>query len=158
MTIKVAVDTGLELVRQIEEMEERLKVCEAVLRAAAIEGPVVDLEDPERDGRQYLAVGSSGATVPVVVTADAVIQTFPQNSPAHAKIEAASFGSLLAFYTPLTTWKCQARSGKAFRRDALEMLGAERAAAFVNAALARDKYGNPKNQVRVEWDRAEDAQ
>lgn len=152
MTTKQAVDRGLELQVAIAALEAEAKVCDEVLKAAALQGEQVELVDAEREGRQYLARGSS-AVVPVVLTSDLVMQSFGDGSPAHARLEAAAGDRLSRFYRAVTTWKLLCRGGMALRREAAAELG-DRAPEFVAAAVVRDKYGVPRSMIKVEWDRA----
>mgnify|MGYP005851966063 CR=1 FL=1 len=156
MTTKQAVDRGLELRREIASLEAEAKVCDEVLRAAALQGEQVELVDADREGRQFFARGSS-AVVPVVLTSDLIMQSFADGSPAHARLEAAAGDRLGKFYRAVTTWKLLARSGKALRMEAALELG-DRAAEFVAAAVVRDKYGVPRSNIKVEWERAEEVQ
>lgn len=152
MNLAPTVDRGLEIRAQIEALKEELEIIESTLELAARKGEQIDLEDPDREGRQFLARGTE-AIVPVVLTADIIQATFADGSPAHAKIADAALGKLPEFYRPTTTWKLLAKSGKAFRIEAAAILGAA-APALITAASARDKNGTPKSQIKVEWDRA----
>lgn len=147
------VDRGLVLRAEIAEREAELKAIEERLKAAALRGEQIELNDPEREGRQWLAEGSA-AVVPVVLTSDLLMQSFADGSPAHARVEAAAGGRLDEFYRPVKTWKMLAANGKAFRREAAGLLGPQAGAELVSACVLRDKYGVPRSTVKVEWDRA----
>jgi hypothetical protein len=151
--VRKAVDRGLEIRAQIEALEAEMGEIESTLRAAGLAGEQVELNDTERDGRQFLA-GGTVHIVPVVFTSDLVAQSFQDGSAVHLRAQDAAAGLLTEFYRPVTTWKMLARTGKAFRRDAAALLS-EKAPAFVSACLQRDKNGIPKSQIKVEWDRAE---
>lgn len=154
MNLAPTVDRGLEIRDQIEQLKEELSLIESTLELAARKGEQIDLEDPDREGRQFLARGTE-AIVPVVLTADIIQGTFADGSQAHTKIATAAVGRLAEFYWPTTTWKLLAKSGKAFRIEAAAILGAA-APALITAAIARDKNGIPKSQIKVEWNRAEE--
>jgi len=155
MTNKQAVDRGLAIIDEMDALSDELKKIETQLREAALTGEQIDLEDAERDGKQFLARGSAHI-VPVVLTADLVVASFKDASPVHARLEGIAGRDMLkAFFRPETTWKGMCKSGKAFRREAAALLE-NQAAAFVDAALARDKYGIPKSQIKIEWDRKEE--
>ena len=154
MTTQAAVDRGLEIVAKVSELKEEFKAIEETLRAAALAGDQVDLVDPEREGKQFIAGGTT-KTVPVVITADMIVQSFTDGTPVHARMEAVAGDKLPLFYHKKTTWEILAKSGKAFRLEAAGILE-EKAPAFITASLARDKLGIAKNQIKVEWDRAED--
>jgi len=153
-TLAKSVDRGLEIRAQIQELEDELATIEECLRHAALAGDQVELEDPDREGRQFLARGTESA-VPVVLTADMVAQTFADGSKTHVRLAEVAGETLGKFYRAVTTWKILAKTGKAFRLEASAILG-DLAPEFITAALARDKNGIPKSQIKVEWDRAED--
>ena len=154
MSIRADVDRGLEIVETMDKLKEELKEIEGRLVKAGMLGKQVDLEDAEREGKQYLANGSK-AIVPVVFTADMIIKSFLAQSAQHLKILGACVpGNLEHFYHPKITFESLHDSGKAFRRVAAEVLGAE-APAFVSACVARGKNGIPKSQIKVEWNRAD---
>ncbi len=153
-TLQKSVDRGLEIRAQIQCLQDELSTIEKCLRHSALAGEQVELEDPDREGRQFLARGTE-STVPVVLTADMVAQTFADGSKTHARLAEVAGEKLGQFYRAVTTWKILSKTGKAFRLEACAILGNE-APAFITAALARDKNGIPKSQIKVEWDRAED--
>jgi len=153
-TLSKSVDRGLEIRALMQELKDELDTIEECLRHAALAGEQVELEDPDREGRQFLARGTE-STVPVVLTADMVAQTFADGSKTHARLAEVAGEKLGQFYRAVTTWKILSKTGKAFRLEAMAILGNE-APAFITAALARDKNGIPKSQIKVEWDRAED--
>jgi hypothetical protein len=153
-SLKDAVDRGLALVAQIAELQDELAEIEAVLEKAALAGEQIELEDEERDGRQFLARGSR-LVVPVVITADMLTKSFGADSHIHEKIAAVAGDKLRQFFRPQTTWKTLFDSGKIFRRKAREILGDDAAPAFITACVARDKNGIAKNAIKIEWKRAE---
>lgn len=154
MTTPQAVDRGLEIRAQIAELEDQLSIIEEHLRQAALQGEQVELQDPDREGRQWIAHGTE-TTVPVVLTADLITQSFQDGSILHARLEGMANGKLPLLYRPVTTWKILPKTGKAFRIEAAALLG-ETAPAFISAATIRDKTGIPKSQIKVEWNRAEE--
>jgi hypothetical protein len=154
MTTQEAVDRGLEIVAKVDELKNEFKTIVETLCAAALDGDQVDLVDPEREGKQFIATGTA-KTVPVVITADMIVQSFTDGTPVHARMEAVAGDKLPLFYQKKTTWEILAKSGKAFRLEAAGLLE-EKAPAFITAALSRDKLGIPKNQIKIEWERAED--
>lgn len=153
MSVRADVDRGLEIVTAMDRLEKELKQIEMRITKAGLEGEQIDLVDPDRDGKQFLARGSD-QIVPVVFTADLLTKSFADNSPKHRMIEAASDGCLAQFFAPQTTWSTLFESGKAFRMRVAETL-AQSGPMFVTACVARDKYGIPKSQIKVEWDRAD---
>lgn len=148
------IDDGLAIVNQIAQLETQLKSIELQIEQAALHGEQRDLNDPDRDGKQFLAAGTD-QTVPVVLTSDIITQSFGEGTVIHARAEAIIGAERLReFYRPVTAWRLVARSGKAFRREAAGILGPEKAGDFVAAVIARDRYGVPKSQIRIEWKRS----
>lgn len=154
MSLRADVDRGLAIVATMETLKKELKAIHDRLGAAALTGVQVDLVDPEREGKQFLAPGTD-RVVPVVLTADSVIQQFLKDSKAHKTISEVAGGKLTEFYLPKVTYEAVFASGKLLRSRAAEIFGLEDAPAFVSACLARDKHGIPKSSIKVEWDRAE---
>jgi len=147
------VDRGLQLYRQIEDAKKELKRIEEALKAHALTGDQQPLNDPDRDGRQYLAQGTS-ETVPIILTADILYQSFADGSTIHQAAAAIAGDDLITLYRPITTWKMLAKTGKAFRAEAHAQLHPTCAAKLITALTTRDKDGIPKSQIRTEWDRA----
>lgn len=157
MSVADDVDRGLFIKSRIAELALELAAIEDRLVKAGLAGDQVELTDPEREGRQWLAHGSQ-QIVPVVFTADLLVKSFQVGTDVHHQI--------LRSLTPYNTWRlrdffrstrvCKTlfESGKTFRAKAVEILGKESAPAFISACLSRDKEGTPKNQIRIEWDRA----
>ena len=154
MNIKTLVDRGLQLRALADGIKVELEEIEQQIIDIAQQGEQIPLVDEEREGKQYLAVGTA-ATIPVIFTADKIIASFKDRSAVHGKIVLAAGEHLEAFYKSQTTWECLAKSGKAFRKLAGDILGA-RGPALVTACLARDKYGIPKSDIKIEWERAKE--
>lgn len=143
------VDRGLEIRAQIERLEVELEKIEEKLRKAGLEGEQQDLKDADREGRRFLARGSA-FVVPVVFTADKLMQTFKKSSAAHTQIQTIAGDLFSRFYTLTQTYETLCKDGKQFRAQANELLG-PKAPAFITACLAKDKHGIPKSDVKVEW-------
>lgn len=152
-TITTLVDHGLTLHRRIAADTAALKKIVSQLEAAALTGEQQPLNDPDRDGRQYLAIGTN-ETVPIILTADILAQTFADGSAIHKSATYIVGDDLRLFYRPITTWKMLAKSGKAFRQEAHDQLAPDQAVHLITAVTARDKDGVPKSTIRTEWDRA----
>lgn len=155
MSVTSDVDRGLAIKEQIAALALELAEIEDRLVKAGLEGDQVELEDPEREGRQWLARGTS-RIVPVVFTADLLVKSFANGSVVHGKIQAAlGERPIGSFFRRVSGFATQFESGKQFRAHAAELLGDE-APKFISVCLSRDKEGTPKSQIRVEWQRAED--
>lgn len=151
--ISADVDRGLYLLARIDALKAELAQIEARLEKAGLEGDQIELVDPEREGRQFLAKGSE-AIVPVVFTADLLVKSFSDGSDTALKIsQSLRDHSLGRFFRRVVTWKALIDSGKQFRKEASEWLGPD-APQFISACLQRDKHGIPKSQVKIEWSRA----
>lgn len=154
--IAALVDRGRALHGQIDSLKGELKEIEEALCAAALRrsDEHEPLADAEREGRQWIAHGTSHA-VPVIMTADKLVQSFAADSPKHQELNLLLGDARLRFFfTPKTTWGTMQDDGKKFRRLLSERLPADLAAKTLTACLARDKHGIPKSDVYPDWDRA----
>lgn len=153
--IATDVDRGLYLIGRIDAFKKELEQIEARLEKAGLEGDQIELVDPEREGRQFLAKGSE-AIVPVVFTADLLIKSFAEDSETKQRVLSALPGAMAfnGFFRRIVTFKAMIDSGKQFRKEAAEILG-DAAPAFISACLQRDKRGVPRSQTKIEWNRAE---
>ena len=148
-SVRQDVDRGLEIRDQMEKLKIELKDIETRLQHAALHGEQVDLQDAEREGRQYLATGTE-RIVPVILTADMIVGEFAAKSERHNLIAVAALGKLNEFYKPVNKFENRFDSGKKFRARASELLD-KLAPAFITACLARDKSGIPKSAIKVTW-------
>lgn len=153
--IRADVDRGLQIVGELKMLQDELDLIETRLEAAGLEGEQVELNDPDREGRQYLARGSA-AVVPVVFTADLIVGQFQVDSDVHRRIVLAIPAGhyLRDFFRSVRVFKTLFDSGKQFRAKAAELLG-DGAPAFISACLQRDKNNIPKSKVVIDWQRAE---
>lgn len=155
MSVATDVDRGLAIKATIASLALELAAIEDRLVKAGLEGDQVELIDPEREGRQWLARGTQ-KIVPVVFTADLLVKSFANGSVVHGKIQAALGERPLGnFFRRVSGFATQFESGKQFRAHAAELLGDD-APKFISVCLSRDKEGTPKSQIRVEWQRAEE--
>jgi hypothetical protein len=151
--LALAVERGLQIQEEMDTLKKEYKAISALIKKAALKGPQIPLEDPERDGMQYLARGTAHE-IPVIITADYLAQSFAAESDTHRKIQAAAVGNMLPhFYQPETVFNRIIEDGKRFRHEARANLG-EAAEPFIAACVVRDKHGIPKNALKIEWDRA----
>lgn len=148
------VDHGLEIVDRMARDKKELKAITERLKAAALIGEQIPLKEADREGKQFLAKGTT-QTVPVIITADAIAQSFTKDSPAHARADAASNGKFDSFYSLKQKFEARNKDGAAFRREAAALL-ADAAPAFISACLMRDKHGIPKNVIKIDWGREDE--
>ena len=154
-SVRQDVDRGLEIREQMEKLKTELKDIETRLQHAALHGEQVDLQDADREGRQYLATGSE-RIVPVILTADKIIGEFGRDSQRHLQIMDAieNRTGVLKFFKPVSKFENRFDNGKKFRANAAEVFG-ELAPAFITACLARDKDGIPKSDIKILWQESE---
>lgn len=143
------VDRGLKLVARMAADKKELKAIIARLTARALAGTQQALKDAGREGTRYLAKGS-GVEIPIVVTADYIMQSFAEDSPAHARVAAAAGERLAAFYRRKVTFEATTKDGKKFRTEAAALME-DNAPAFIAACRALDKHGIPKNGIQILW-------
>lgn len=156
--IAADVDEGLRLVREIATLKEKLKPIAARLKKDAIAAPHEHepLKDADREGMQFTALGSNGAALRIVITADKLVLAMPDGSELHRRIAEAAGDSFGLFYAPHTEWLARAKDGKAFRTAARVILGDDKAPAFIAQVRDLKKSGLPKNDVKLEWPGEED--
>lgn len=154
MSVQAWVDRGLKIREDIKRLQAELKEIEAKLENAALTGQHVELKDSDREGRRYMARGSS-LVVPVVFTADRLIQSFKLNSPVHTRVRTIAGDLFKEFWSLTQVYETRFDDGKKFREEADKVLG-PRAPAFITACLARDKHGTPKSDTKILWDDAAD--
>jgi hypothetical protein len=150
VTLRELVDRGIELRRQIKEQQAELKQIEQRLEALGLRGPQEELADPERDGRRFLARGST-CIIPVVFCADKLVASFKDGGNQHEKVAAAAGDRLADFYELNKVHKVRFETGKKFRAVATDLLG-PKTGALVTACLQRDKFGVPKSDTKILWD------
>lgn len=153
MSVKADVDRGLEIRAQMEKLKAELKDIETRLHHAALHGEQVELNDADREGRQYLATGSD-RIVPVILTADLIVGEFAHSSPRHKEVRAVAqeLSQFHEFFKPVSKFENRFESGKKFRLRAADVFGKEIAPKFVTACVARDKDGIAKSSIKVAWD------
>ena len=156
LSITDAVDRGIAIRVEMLKLRLELATIEARLVQAGYDGPKAPLEDADREGQQYLAHGTR-KIVPIVFTADLIQQTFKWDSPKHRQLEALANGKLDSFFKEVRGFESILPDGKAFRVRAAELLGQD-APPFITAAIARNKAGIPKSDVKIAWDRAKDTE
>ena len=154
MSLRADVDRGLEIREEVEKLQTELKAIEVRLKDAGLNGHQVELVDAEREGRQYLAGGTS-RVVPVIFTSDLLVGEFGRDTKKHLEIMDAvqNKTGVLQFFKPVSKFENRFDSGKKFRALASEVFG-DLAPKFITACVARDKDGIPKSAIKVMWDDA----
>lgn len=153
MSIRNDIDRGLDIRAEMEKLATELKDIEVRVKHAALHGEQVELNDADREGRQFLAHGSE-RIVPVILTADKLIASFKDSSPAFIKITNAlgpDIALFSSFFDREVKFSSRFDSGKKFRAVAAEMLG-DRAPGFITACVLLDKDGIARSDIKIMWD------
>lgn len=155
--ITADVDRGIEIVSQIDTLKAELKLIESRLEQAALAGETVPLVDEDREGRQFLATGSS-VTLPVILESDQIAGSWKKDCEMHkALVEILGEehkATLSRLYRPTDSYERVPKDGKAFRAAAFEQFGPALGARVITTAISRDKHGIPKSRIVIPWDRA----
>lgn len=154
--IAADVDRLLEIKTEIARLTDELKAIEARLEQAGLAGEQVPLQDADREGKQYLARGSS-RIVPVRFESDLIAGSFKPNSQMHQQVLAAlgDHGDKLpSFFADVRTFERVPKDGQAFRKLARELLPPAAFAALISAATQRTKDGIAKSKTVIAWDDA----
>ncbi len=153
--ITADVDRGLAVVAEIEALRDELRAIESRLQQAALASPTVPLENEEREGRQFLARGST-ATLPVVIESDQVIASFPADGPIHSTLCRLCGGGdrLAPIFRLVAKFERVPKDGHAYRLALREHFDPLLAPEILAATLQRDKNGVPRSRVYAAWDRA----
>jgi hypothetical protein len=148
--IATDIERGIQIKAEIATLTEELKAIEKRLEAAGQTSDQVPLQDPNREGKQYLA-RSAGRIVPVRFESDLLAASFPADSPMHKDAAAAAGEHLPKFFAQSSSYGRVPKDGEAVRKLARQLLAADRFAAFIRAVTARDKSGIAKSRIVVAW-------
>lgn len=147
------VDEALRLRAEIAIRAARLKELESLIEAAALEGPHEDLQDADREGKQFRATARSGRVLPVIFTSDNLIQSFQDKSEKHTELlEIAGEAYLPRLFKKPTKWETMFTDGQKFRAAVRELFAEADAIRFLQACRQVDKAGIPKSQTKFAWD------
>lgn len=152
MSLRADIDRGLAITEELEKLAAELKDIEVRVKHAALHGEQVELNDADREGRQFIAAGTQ-RVVPVILTSDMIVGEFGARSARHLQIVRAASSdqaNLEEFFKPVNKFENVFDSGKKFRKHADEIFGAK-APLFITACIARDKAGIPKSAIKVMW-------
>ncbi len=147
------VDEALRLRDEIAIRTIRLKELESLIEAAALEGPHEDLQDADREGKQFRAIAGTGRVLPVIFTSDNLIQSFQDKSDKHTQLlEIAGPANLPRLFKKPTKWETMFTDGQKFRAACRELFPEAEAIRFLQACRQVDKAGIPKSQTKFAWD------
>jgi hypothetical protein len=149
------VSRGLVIRDQIKTWQAELRAIEKRLEQAGLEGDQIPLQEPDREGRQFLARSpGSGVVVPVVFESDQIVASFQSESVLGANIiqfcELRKI-DLSPFYQKVSGYARVPKDGQQFRKIARERLDIL-APDFLAHCLQRDKDGIPKSRTIIAWD------
>jgi len=144
---------GIEIKSEILRLIVELKLIEARLEAAGLEGEQVPLQDENREGKQFLARGSKHI-LPVRFESDLIIGSVEKDSPSHLEIEKICGDLFPRFFKASTKLDRVPKDGEAFRKLARQLLDPAKFALLIRASTARDKNLIAKSRTVVAWDDA----
>lgn len=151
--IAADVARGLEIKAEIARLEAELKAIEQRLEAAGLAGAQIPLQDPEREGKQFLACGTA-KIVPVRFESDQIVGSFAPDSPMHVEAAAIAGDHLKKFFRDVRKFERVPKDGNDFRKVGRKLLTAEAFAQLVRACTARDKTGLAKSKTVIGWNDA----
>jgi hypothetical protein len=148
---------GLEIRAEIKRLTTELDAIEERLEQAGLAGDQVPLQDKDREGKQYLAKGTS-KIVPVRFESDLIAGSFAPDSLMHKAVKAAlgedHADKLPLFFKDIRTFTRVPKDGLAFRKLARQQLDPDTFAKLISATTQRNKDGIPKSKTIIAWDDA----
>lgn len=151
------VSRGLVIRDQIKTWQAELKAIEKRLEQAGLEGDQIPLQEPDREGRQFIARShQAGIAVPVIFESDQIVASFRDTSA--MALDLIDFCDekeirLHEFYSPITSYTRVQKDGQEFRKTARQRLGTL-APEFISHCLQRDKDNIPRSRTIIAWDNA----
>jgi hypothetical protein len=149
--IAADVERGIEIKAEIGRLVAELKLIEERLEAAGLKGDQVPLQNPNLEGKQYLA-RSSKHCLPVRFESDLIVGSIEANSPLHEELKALCGKHLSRFFKPSTKLERVPKDGEKFRAIARELLEPDAFATLIKKVTARDKKGISKSRTVIAWD------
>ena len=151
--IATDIERGIEIKALIAALTIELKGIEERLQAAGVEGEQIPLQDPNREGKQFLA-SSGRRIVPVRFESDLIAGSFDPDSTMHKEVVIITGELFKRFFKPSNKFERVPKDGEAFRKLARALLPAENFAKLIQAVTQRDKAGIAKSKIVVGWDDA----
>jgi hypothetical protein len=143
---------GIFIRNEIAKLKAELTAIEKRLEAAGLAGDHIPLQDKEREGKQYLALGED-RIIPVRFESDQLISSFKPDSTLHKTIAAILGNKLSKFFKDTRVFqRVQKEDANKFRKLAREVLDPDDYAKLINACISRDKAGIAKSKTVVAWD------
>jgi hypothetical protein len=148
--IAADIDRGIEIKELIASLTEELKAIEKRLAAAGCDGEQVRLQDPRREGKQFIA-RSNRQIVPVRFESDLIAASFDPDSIMRREAEEIAGELFPRFYKQSDKFARVPEDGEDFRVLARELLDPDAFAKLIRAVTQRDKDGIAKSRIVVGW-------
>jgi hypothetical protein len=149
--IAADVDRLIEIKTQIASLAVEAKAIEARLEKAGLDGDQIPLQEADREGKQFLARGSS-KVIPVRFESDQLIATFKPDSILHKSITAILGDKLTDFFKDTRVFERKHKDdANKFRQFARKELDGVTFAKLIAACVSKDKDGIPKSKTVIAW-------
>lgn len=149
--IAADVERGIFLKAEIAKLTAELKAIESRLEQAGLHGEQIPLEEAEREGRQYIAVGKE-KIIPVRFESDQLIASIKPDSDLHVAVAAILGDKFSDFFKDTRSferkYKDDANKFRAFARKQLEP---DTYAQLIAACVAKTKDGIAKSKTVIAW-------
>lgn len=138
-------------------LKAELEMIEARLEQAGLAGHQVPLQDADREGKQFLAMGSE-KILPVRFESDLIAASFQPDSLMHKAVISAlgdeHAAKLPLFFKDTRVFERVPKDGQQFRKIARKNLDPDCFARLISASTMRGKDGIPKSKTVIAWDDA----
>jgi G3E family GTPase len=147
--IAADVDRLIVIKAQIADLTAEAKTIESRLENAALHGEQIPLQDSQREGKQFLARGSS-LIVPIRFEADNLVSTFKHDSELHKSLKTLLGATFEKFFKEVHGYDRKHKDdANKFRKFARKELQPDAYAALIKACLSKDKDGIPKSKTVI---------
>lgn len=147
--IAADVDRLLVIKAQIATLTLEAKAIESRLENAALHGEQIPLQDTQREGKQFIARGTSFA-VPVRFEADNLISTFKHDSELHSSLKTILGDAFAKFFKEVHAYERKHKDdANKFRKFCRKELEPDAYATLIKALLSKDKDGIPKSKTVI---------
>jgi hypothetical protein len=144
------IERGIQIRAEIAKLTQELKAIEARLQEAGQQGEQIPLQDPGREGKQFLA-RSSSRIIPVRFESDLIAASFDPDSIMHKEAADISGEHFPRFFKQSNKFVRVPEDGEDLRLLARQLLEPEKFALFIRAVTSRDKKGIAKSRIVVGW-------
>lgn len=152
--IAADVERGIFLKAEIAKLQAELKAIESRLEQAGLQGEQIPLEESEREGRQYIAVGKE-KIIPVRFESDQLIASIKPESDEHAAVVAILGDKFPLFFKDTRSFERKHKDdANKFRTFARKQLEPDTYAQLIAACVAKTKDGIPKSKTVIAWNEA----